>query len=120
MHGEFMDKKVVTVTDLTVIDLGYVGDDMCTTVRFPVSSILNRYGDDGTFNLLLSSPSREKAHTINGLEASGRFVEWTVPAEELQIDGNGEAQLVYTDGHGKTHSKLWATKIKKSLIKAEE
>lgn len=115
-----MNKKVVTVTDFTVIDLGYVGDDMCTTVRFPVASILTKYGDDGTFNLLLSSPNDKKAHTIDSLTRNGRFVEWVVPAEELIIDGKGEAQLVYTDGFGKAHSKLWATKIKKSLKKAEE
>ena len=115
-----MDKKVVTVTDLTVIDLGYVGDDMCTTVRFPVASLLSRYGDDGTFNLLLSSPNDKKAHTVNGLTKNGRFVEWIVPANELETEGCGEAQLVYTDGFGKAHSKLWATKIKKSLKKAEE
>lgn len=111
-----MTKMILTVADTTVIDLGYVGDDMCTMVRFPVSSIISRYGNDGSFELLVRSPQSDSAHSVD-ITRNGAYVEWVVGIVELSDYGNGEAELVYMDETGKTHRKIWKTVVKRSIIK---
>lgn len=111
-----MTKRILTVVDDTLIDLGYVGDDMCTLVRFPILPIISRYGNGGAFDLLVRSPDSDKSHSVDAVR-NGRYVEWAVGIDELKDYGNGEAELVYMDETGKTHRKVWKTVIKRSIIK---
>ena len=111
-----MMKKIITVIDHMVIDLGFVGDDRCTLVRFPISTIISRYGDGGTFDLLVRSPGSDTAHSVEVVR-DWKHVEWVVSIDELTDCGNGEAELVYKDNTGKTHRKIWKTTINRSIVK---
>ncbi len=111
-------RKIITVTDRSIIELGFVGDDRSTVVRFPISTIISRYGAGGTFELLSKPPEADAAHKVDDITQDGLFVEWTVGIEELTKFGKGQAQLVYTDGEGKAHRKIWETVISRSLIKS--
>ena len=112
-----MKQRIVTVNQTTVIDLGRANDNLSTTVRFPVSSIMTKYGGGGTFGVLSHSPGDPAPHVANNVSLSGKYVEWDVGEEELQHDGRGEVQLVYRDDDGAMHSKIWTTIIKKTISK---
>lgn len=115
-----MKRRIVTVSSWSVIYLGYSGDYYSTTVRFPISTILSKYGAGGTFTLLSLPPGEIVAHTAENVTKVGNYVEWDVGEEELTEPGSGKVQLVYTDADGTTHRKIWETKIERSLKRSTD
>ncbi len=110
-----MKYNILTIRENSVIPLGYVGDESSTVIRIPISSLISKYGQGGEFELIHTPPDEIEGHPVSNITVSGGFIEWLVGSEELRNYGSGEAQVVYVCNDGIAHTKIWKTRVLRSL-----
>ena len=77
------------------INLGFVGENEHTLVRFDCKKVFKDY-PDAIPSLAVLPPKGDDYPVV--VTRDGDFVEWTVTDSDLIYDGNGEIQLTFTDG----------------------
>ena len=105
------------IADVTV-RLGATGDNLATTVKFPVADIVATYGSGGTFALLNRRPLDDSAYTVPASQVTtdGGYVSWTVKTYDVAQAGYGECQLSYTVGETVKMTQRWRTYTAASLV----
>ena len=111
--------RIINAMEETILRLGYQGEDERTRVVFDLSDLIDEFGP-GTVSLLVIRPweSEGSPVVISQGEEPGLYY-WDVTDADLQIEGSGAAQIVFTPtGHiAKTH--IWKTSIAKSISESQ-
>ena len=105
------------------ISIGYIGDNLASRIIFDVSELLETYGSDGTFDLLIRQQSqRQRAcgeYTIYPAEITTDMTEetvtWIPTAQDTSSGQYLDVELVYTIDEQVVYTQMYRCVCKKSL-----
>lgn len=99
------------------LNLGYEGEKDRTIVRFFFGDIRKEF-PGGIVILQVRRPWDETKHDIAPV-IEGDWALWLVSDYELAVRGEGECQLIYSDGHAIAKRKKWKTLVDESIEGAD-
>ena len=89
---------MLTIGNLTSINLGWQGENNSRTIQVDVSAWLEQF-PGATINLLVQRPGDDEFYPANTKIENG-VLEWTLRRADVQLDGEGKAQMVLTGTDG--------------------
>lgn len=89
---------MLTIGNLTSINLGWQGENNSRTIQVDVSAWLEQF-PGATINLLVQRPGDDEFYPANTKIENG-VLEWTLSRADVQLDGEGKAQMVLTGPDG--------------------
>ena len=89
---------MLTIGNLTSINLGWQGENNSRTVQVDVSAWLEQW-PGATISLLVQRPGEDEFYPADAKVKNGIFT-WTLSRSDLAIDGEGKAQMVLTGPDG--------------------
>ena len=100
------------------IAIGYIGDNLATKVIFDTSEIIEVYGTDGVFDLLVRQQTNRhcppKVYPAT-IETDGNNVLWYPTAQDTSSGQYMDVELVYTIGEQVVYNRMFRCVCKKSL-----
>lgn len=106
------------MNDCKKIALGYSGENEATTVDFDITKTLEAYGTGGSWVLLNRRPGEFSAYPVPAgqLTNDGTRITWTVSSYDVEKEGQGACQLVYSVGDVVKLSVKYETVVRASLV----
>lgn len=97
------------------IYIGHEGDALGTVVEFDMSRYYDKTSAD-SYAVLVRRPREKESYPAAEVHSpcAGK-VQWTVSAVDAALSGEGEVQVLYTNGTKVIHSEKFKTNIKTSL-----
>lgn len=89
---------MLTIGNLTSINLGWQGENNSRTIQVDVGAWLEQF-PGATINLLVQRPGDDEFYPANTKIENG-VLEWTLSRADVQLDGEGKAQMVLTGPDG--------------------
>ena len=89
---------MLTIGNLTSINLGWQGENNSRTIQVDVSSWLEQF-PGATINLLVQRPGDDEFYPASTKIENG-VLEWKLSRADVQLDGEGKAQMVLTGPDG--------------------
>ena len=107
--------RVIDAGNTGVLCLGYAGENDRTVVRFPFGDIKAEY-PGGVVILRIRRPWDTDHHDVMPeIDQDGVTAIWTVSDYDLETMGEGECQLIYSNGTVIAKRKVWKTKVDRSI-----
>lgn len=89
---------MLTIGNLTSINLGWQGENNSRTVQVDVSAWLQQW-PGATIDLLVQRPGEDEFYPADTKVENG-ILEWKLTRADVQLDGEGKAQMVLTGPDG--------------------
>lgn len=89
---------MLTIGNLTNISLGWQGENNSRTVQVDVSAWLQQW-PGATIDLLVQRPGEDEFYPADTKVENG-ILEWKLSRSDVQLDGEGKAQMVLTGPDG--------------------
>ena len=107
--------RVIDAGNTGILCLGYAGENDRTVVRFPFGDIKAEY-PGGVVILRIRRPWDTDHHDVMPeIDQDGVTAIWTVSDYDLETMGEGECQLIYSNGTVIAKRKVWKTKVDRSI-----
>lgn len=112
-----MNYKEINAANGTIA-IGYIGDNLASKVIFDTSEIVEVYGTDGVFDLLVRQQTNRhcppKVYPAT-IETDGTDVIWYPTAQDTSSGQYMDVELVYTIGEQVVYNRMFRCVCKKSL-----
>ena len=112
-----MNYKEINAENGTIA-IGYIGDNLASKVIFDTSEIVEVYGTDGVFDLLVRQQTNRhcppKVYPAT-IETDGNDVIWYPTAQDTSSGQYMDVELVYTIGEQVVYNRMFRCVCKKSL-----
>lgn len=105
--------RIIDAGKTSVLHIGYLGEKDRTQVRFFFGDIKAEF-PGGVVVLTIRRPWETEHHDITPV-IDGDWAIWTVGEYDLAVRGEGECQLIYSDGVAVCKRKVWETRIGYSI-----
>lgn len=118
-----MNYKEVLANNGTIA-IGHIGDNLATKVVFDVAEIVETYGSDGTFELLVKQQSsqgmnpylhRKVYPVVIETDMTANTVTWIPTAEDTSSGQYMDVELVYTIEEQVVYDQIYRAVCKKSF-----
>lgn len=96
------------------IELGRVGENAHTRIKFPIADYLSEY-PGAEFTLLNLRPGDETAYPVLETETDTEYLYWTVAASALNEKGRSWCELVVRKNSVTVKSVIYGTRIRPAL-----
>lgn len=100
------------------IAIGYIGDNLAIKVLFDTAEIIQTYGSDGSFELLVKQQTQKYCPPVvypAVIETGEDTVTWIPQAQDTSYGQYMDVELVYTIDDQVAYNKVYRCVLKKSL-----
>lgn len=112
--------KETQANSVYTINIGHVGDNEATCVRFPKSPFYSKFGDKGTFEVIVKRPTDKDGYPAGIVEETDTEILWIVTNADTAKDGQGEVQLSYMIESVVVMSNIYTTMCLPSINNSED
>lgn len=104
--------RIVEV-DSGIISLGRQGEHMVTQVRFPIRSIVRKYGK-GDFTLVVQRNGDYDFYPVD-VRQDENYVYWDITGMDTAVPGVGKCELQYLIGRSVVKSIIYQTQVQAAI-----
>ena len=111
-------RELFEIGKLVRLDLGYQGENKARTIEIDMSAWLEEF-PGAAVGLMVRRPGEDTFYPAD-LKPDGDIVRWTITSGDVEIAGEGEAQIILTNKDDvELRSRVVKTKISASLSGTE-